>query len=90
MELSSAVEIVLCSHFSVSCLLSHILTQPMLSPLEFQDQRIGLKEQKKKSSKFLLTPIDASRQILNSAYLSLSKIHSLLSTFLVYLFNEFN
>ncbi|XP_031263820.1 uncharacterized protein LOC116122048 [Pistacia vera] len=31
-----------------------------------------LKEQKKKSSKFLLAPIDASRQILNSAYLSLT------------------
>ncbi|ESR48228.1 Plasma membrane fusion protein [Citrus sinensis] len=30
-----------------------------------------LKEQKKKSSKFLLAPIDASRQILNSAYLLL-------------------
>lgn len=49
-----------------------------------------LKEQKKKSSKFLLAPVDASRQILNSAYLSLSKVHSLLSTFLVYRFNEFN
>ncbi|XP_044511627.1 uncharacterized protein LOC123229758 isoform X2 [Mangifera indica] len=30
-----------------------------------------LKEQKKKSSKFLLAPIDASRKILNTAYLSL-------------------
>ncbi|EEF52573.1 conserved hypothetical protein [Ricinus communis] len=32
-----------------------------------------LKEQKKKSSKFLLAPIDASREILRSAYLLLSE-----------------
>ncbi|KAG8654663.1 uncharacterized protein LOC110615529 [Manihot esculenta] len=31
-----------------------------------------LKEQKKKASKFLLAPIDASREILRSAYLSLT------------------
>lgn len=32
-----------------------------------------LKEQKKKSSKFLLAPVDASREILRSAYLFLSE-----------------
>ncbi|KAL5777999.1 hypothetical protein ACOSP7_010925 [Xanthoceras sorbifolium] len=32
-----------------------------------------LKEQKKKSYKFLLAPVDASRQILNSAYLLLAR-----------------
>ncbi|KAK8705646.1 hypothetical protein V6N13_049243 [Hibiscus sabdariffa] len=39
-----------------------------------------LKEQKRKSSKFLLAPIDASRQSLLSAYLLLSTLHFYLSS----------
>ena len=38
-----------------------------------------LKDQKKKASKYLLAPIDASRQILRSAYLTLSTSFSLFS-----------
>jgi hypothetical protein len=52
-----------------------------------------LKEQKKKASKFVLAPIDASRESLRSAYvllstnLSLSLSNSLVSSFLNLLFN---
>ena len=38
-----------------------------------------LKEQKRKASKFLLDPVDASRQILRSAYLTLSTFFPLYS-----------
>lgn len=38
-----------------------------------------LKEQKRKASKFLLAPVDASRQILRSAYLTLSTFFPLFS-----------
>ena len=42
-----------------------------------------LKEQKKKSFKFLLAPVDASRNILQSAYLLLSTFFSQLLSFLL-------
>ncbi|BAT77768.1 uncharacterized protein LOC124840858 [Vigna umbellata] len=56
-------------------LLSFLALSPPASAIEFgiSGPKNWLKEQKRKASKFLLAPVDASRQILRSAYLTLTK-----------------
>ncbi|XP_027903371.1 uncharacterized protein LOC114163325 isoform X1 [Vigna unguiculata] len=55
-------------------LLSFLALSPPASAIEFgiSGPKNWLKEQKRNASKFLLAPVDASRQILRSAYLTLS------------------
>ncbi|XP_011083682.1 uncharacterized protein LOC105166140 isoform X1 [Sesamum indicum] len=79
----SSPEINTISRRNAAVLLSSIITpllpsflQPRLaSALSFgiSGPKEWLKEQKKKSAKFLLAPVDASRNILQSAYLLLMK-----------------
>ncbi|CAH8278640.1 unnamed protein product [Arabidopsis lyrata] len=58
---------------AASLLLSLSPTNPAFAfSLGISGPKEWLKEQKKKSSRFLLAPIDASREALRSAYLSLS------------------
>ncbi|XP_027903374.1 uncharacterized protein LOC114163325 isoform X2 [Vigna unguiculata] len=56
-------------------LLSFLALSPPASAIEFgiSGPKNWLKEQKRNASKFLLAPVDASRQILRSAYLTLTK-----------------
>lgn len=56
-------------------LLSFLALAPPASAIDFgiSGPKNWLKEQKKKSSKFLLAPVDASREILRSAYLMLTE-----------------
>ncbi|KAK6131196.1 hypothetical protein DH2020_035057 [Rehmannia glutinosa] len=75
----SSAEINTISRRNAAVLLSSIII-PLLQPPLASAFSIGisgpkewLKEQKKKSAKFLLAPVDASRNILQSAYLLLMK-----------------
>lgn len=52
-------------------------TNPLVGGFNAAGPKEWLKDQKKKSSRFLLAPIDASRESLRSVYLSLSTIYSL-------------
>ncbi|KAK7352334.1 hypothetical protein VNO80_17754 [Phaseolus coccineus] len=56
-------------------LLSFLALSPPASAIDIgiSGPKNWLKEQKRKASKFLLAPVDASRQILRSAYLTLTK-----------------
>ncbi|KAI3464959.1 hypothetical protein Pfo_021622 [Paulownia fortunei] len=75
----SSLEINTISRRSAAVLLSSIIIPLLLlssnhpSPPHSQSASEWLKEQKKKSAKFLLAPVDASRNILQSAYLLLMK-----------------
>ncbi|CAN8287632.1 unnamed protein product [Cochlearia groenlandica] len=65
---------VLLSSSAASLLFSLSPSDPSLAfSLGISGPKEWLKDQKKKSSRFLLAPIEASRQILRSAYLSLSR-----------------
>jgi hypothetical protein len=85
---ASAIDIGICKHTllqfitSCYCILNH---NPNFCYRFSAGPKDWLKEQKKKSSKFLLAPVDASRESLRSVYLFLSTnfyflFSSLLST----------
>lgn len=88
---ASAIDIGICKHtllqFITSsysyCILNHnpnFLNRCSAGPKDW------LREQKKKSSKFLLAPVDASRESLRSVYLYLSTNFSFLFSYIYTLF----